>query len=113
MLTHSQSAVYPVLMETIAPISTAEIGAIDTVYLPAPLMGFRPLGCIDRMVIDKLSNNLGSINHLSPIEGYAEINRGGEALEHIHVIGQSCPPQLLTGDMVVPACPGNFPPREE
>jgi hypothetical protein len=53
------------------------------------------------------------INNVRPIEGYAEINRGGDALQHIHVIGQSCPPQLLTGNMVVPACPGNFPPREE
>lgn len=113
MLTHSQSAVYPVLMETIAPISTAEIGAIGTVYLPAPLLSFRPLGCINRMVIEKISNDLGLINNVRPIEGYAEINRGGDALQHIHVIGQSCPPQLLTGNMVVPACPGNFPPREE
>ena len=75
MLTHSQSAVYPVLMETIAPISTAEIGAIGTVYLLAPLLGYRPPGCKDRMVIEKLSNDLGSINHLRSIEGYAEINR--------------------------------------
>ena len=75
MLTHSQSAVYPVLMETIAPVGTAEIGAIDTIYLLAPLLSKRPLGSVDGMVVVELSDDRGLINNVRPIEGYAEINR--------------------------------------
>jgi predicted membrane protein len=75
MLTHSQSAVYPVLMETIAPVGTAEIGAIHTVYLLAPLLGHGSLGSVNWMVVVEPSDDLGSINNLRPIEGYAEINR--------------------------------------
>ena len=73
MLTHSQSAVDPVLMETIAPVGTAEIGAIDTVYLLATLLVHRPLGSKDLMVVAELSDDFGLINNIRPIEGYAEI----------------------------------------
>jgi hypothetical protein len=62
-------------METIAPVGTAEIGAIDTVYLQATLLGHRPLGSINRMVVVELSDDLGSINNLRTIQGYAKINR--------------------------------------
>ena len=74
MLTHSQSAVYPVLMETIAPVGTAEIGAIDAIYLLAPLLSNRPLGSVDGMVVVELSDDLGLINNIRTIEGYAEIS---------------------------------------
>ena len=75
MLTHSQSAVDPVFMETITPVGTAEIGAIDTVYFLAPLLGHRSLGSVDRMVVVELSDDLGSINNIRLIKGYTEINR--------------------------------------
>jgi len=75
MFTDGQSAVDPVLMETIAPVGTAEIGAIDTVYFQAALLGHRPLGSINRMVVVELSDDLGSINNLGTIQGYAKINR--------------------------------------
>ena len=39
MLTYLHRTSDAVLMETIAPVGTAEIGAIDTVYLLAPLLG--------------------------------------------------------------------------
>ena len=109
MLADSQGAVDTVFVETIAPVSTTEIGAVGTINFMVPLLSKWSAARVYRVVIYHRSDNFILINPLEPIERHTELNGCREALKHVHVVGHRHASQLFFGNMVIPTCPsGSF-----
>ena len=95
-------------MESIAPVGTAKVGAVDAVDLVVSLLSERTSAGENEVVIDKSSQDVLLVHAFGTIECDAEIDRGADGLEHIHIVGHGDAPQLFPGNVVVPAGPGRF-----
>ena len=80
MLAHLHRTSNPILMETIAPVSTGEMGAINPADLIVALPGGQAFGVVYRMMIDILPMDLVRVYSFGQIERNAKFLGGPDAL---------------------------------
>ena len=80
MLAHLHRTSNAVFMESIAPVGTGEMGAINPADLIVALPGGQALGVVDRMMIDILPMDLVRVYSFGQIERNAKFLGGPDAL---------------------------------
>src|SRR5690606_3248982 len=108
-ISNPQGAAHAIFMETIKPVSAAEMAAVVAAdFTVASLRRYTFQGKY-RMGVIKTTNDFAVVNIHGFIQGDAEIHRRiMEVLQPIHVISNGDGVLLFMANMVIPAGPGFF-----
>ena len=108
-----QGADQAVLVEAIAPVGAAIIGAAGAVDLPLASLGRGALQGEEGVMVGHAGQHPGRVDALAGIEGDAEGLRGVQALKMGHVVGQGQATAGAFGHKVIPGGPGQGLPRQQ
>ena len=91
-------------MEAIAPVSSAEIGAIGVHFRLAQLRG-HCLPRIHRVLVPDPPNHLRRIDAAVVVERHAVLLVAVQALQHVHIVGHSDVTMRILRNVVIPCGP--------
>ena len=81
-----ESAVYAVLMKSIAPVSPAKRQAIASNQIAVPLLRRLPLNCENRMTVTELRDDFFRIDRALFVQCHTERMPRPDVLQDVHVV---------------------------